>query len=183
AYLRNLGHYTVYLPAYSDKKIIKVLSQHKGIQWHIFSKHSKKTYSQANCWIRPINNHDFISSSSSSEGVLCGAGFETPAEVLYMKKKLLVIPMKNQYEQHCNAAALKEMGVPMLKKLSVKQQDKIGAWLASEERTHVHYPDKTLQALHSVFNVVSIIKEKKRLSIIKEPLNQLILKEEFAEIV
>ncbi|WP_373564603.1 hypothetical protein [Sphingobacterium sp. E70] len=27
-----------------------------------------------------------------------------------MKKKLLVVPMKNQYEQHLNAASLEEMG-------------------------------------------------------------------------
>ena len=181
AYTRNLGHYTVYLPAYSDKKIIKVLSQHKNIQWHIFSKHSRKTYSEGNCWVRPINNHEFISSCSNSEGVLCGAGFETPAETLYMNKKLLVIPMKSQYEQHCNAAGLKEMGVPVLKKLSIKQHDKIAGWLDSDERVTVNYPDKTLEAIRSIFNVVKMMKEKK-IAPAANTLNHLLLKEEFAEI-
>jgi hypothetical protein len=32
--------------------------------------------------------------------------FETPAEALFLGKKLLVIPMTGQYEQECNAAAL-----------------------------------------------------------------------------
>ena len=177
AYLRNLGHYTVYLPAYSDKKIIKVLSKHKGTSWQIFSKHAKKTYSEGNCWIRPINNHEFISSCSSSEGVLCGAGFETPAEALHMKKKLLVIPMKNQYEQHCNAAALRQMGVPVIKKLSEKQYDKIASWLAGDEIIRVNYPDKTLQAIRSILSTSRMIKEtnQNRLKVFSEtsrPLSQ-----------
>lgn len=185
AYIRNLGHYTVYLPAYSDKKIIKELSKHKGIRWHIFSKHSNKTYSEGNCWIRPINNHEFISSCSSSEGVLCGAGFETPAETLYMKKKLLVIPMKNQYEQHCNAAALKQMGVPVIKKLSEKNYDKIARWLISDELIEVNYPDKTLQAIRSVLGAASMIRETnhKSLPVKNVLMNKLILQKEFAETV
>lgn len=159
AYTRNEGHYSVYLPAYSDKKIIKVLSQHPQVQWHVFSKHSSTSYSDANCWIRPINNAEFISSCSTSEGVLCGAGFETPAEALYMRKKLMVVPMKSQYEQYCNAAALKEMGVPVLKKLSKKQQDKIAAWLQSNEIIEVVYPDETYQILQYVLKAGIAVKQ------------------------
>ena len=54
---------------------------------------------------------------ASSTGVLCGAGFETPAEALYLGKKLMVIPMKSQLEQFYNAASLKQLGVPVLKKM------------------------------------------------------------------
>jgi uncharacterized protein (TIGR00661 family) len=185
AYIRNLGHYTVYLPAYSDKKIIKVLSKHRGVQWHIFSKHSNKTYSEGNCWVRPINNYEFISSACSSEGVLCGAGFETPAETLFMKKKLLVIPMKNQYEQHCNAAALKKMGVPVIKKLSNKNDEKISAWLKTDEIIEVNYPDKTLQALRSVLGAASMIKESRHqiLPASNAWLSKPVLQDEFAETV
>lgn len=183
AYVRNLGHYTVYLPAYSDKKMIRVLSQHKHIQWHIFSKHSRKAYSEGNCWIRPINNHEFISSCSNAEGILCGAGFETPAEALFMRKKLLVVPMKSQYEQHCNAAALKEMGVPVLKKLSVKQQDKIAAWLNNDVIIEVNYPDRTLTAIRSILSAASMMKQEKVTAPAKNLLSQLVPTEEFAEIV
>ncbi len=58
-------------------------------------------------------------------GVLCGAGFETPSEALYLKKKLLVIPMKNQYEQQCNAMALKEIGVPVIYDFNIKSIKKL----------------------------------------------------------
>ena len=40
----NSGHYTVYLPAYDDDRIIKVLKEAGEVKWHIFSKHSKKSY-------------------------------------------------------------------------------------------------------------------------------------------
>jgi hypothetical protein len=46
----------------------------------------------------------------NATGVLCGAGFETPAEAIYLRKKLLVVPMKNQYEQQCNGIAVEENG-------------------------------------------------------------------------
>ena len=83
-------------------------------------------------------------------GVLCGAGFETPAEALFMKKKLMVIPMKGQYEQHCNAAALKEMGVPVIKSLKAKHADKIKKWIDSENIITVDYPDIT----ESIINII-----------------------------
>ncbi|WCC44095.1 glycosyltransferase family protein [Tenacibaculum finnmarkense] len=121
----NKGHYTVYLPAYSDKKILKVLSKIENIKWEVFSKHTQKNIIKNNIIIKPINGDSFIKSISSSKGVMCGAGFETPAEALFLQKKLLVIPMKNQYEQQCNAIALKEMGIPVLKTFNKKQVAKI----------------------------------------------------------
>jgi len=50
---------------------------------------------------------------------------ETPAEAIFLKKKLIVIPMKNQYEQAFNAKALEELGVPVLKTLKKKHINKI----------------------------------------------------------
>jgi uncharacterized protein (TIGR00661 family) len=136
-------HYTVYLPAYADKRIIRVLSAIKDIEWQVFSKHSKETYRKENLFIRPIENDAFIESLISCTGVLCGAGFETPAEALYLKKKLLVIPMKGQYEQQCNAAALAGLGVPVLKSLKEKHQDKIKSWTRNPQYIPVSYPDNT----------------------------------------
>ena len=81
--------------------------------------------------IKPIESKSFEESIASSIGVVCGAGFETPAEALYLKKKLLVIPMKGQLEQHFNAASLKDIGVPVLKKLNKKNISKIKVFKVS----------------------------------------------------
>ena len=40
--IKDKGFYTVYLPSYSDERIIKFLKQYKEIDWVVFSKTSKK---------------------------------------------------------------------------------------------------------------------------------------------
>ncbi len=148
--ISDKGHYTVYLPAYDDKRIIKILSLFKDIPWEVFSKHNKKPVSQNNIVIHPVSNEGFMKSMASAKGVLCGAGFETPAEVMYLKKKLMVIPMKGQYEQQCNAATLKDMGVAVIKSLKKKHAPGIQEWLSSEKIVAVSYPDITSQIIDTL---------------------------------
>jgi uncharacterized protein (TIGR00661 family) len=151
----NLGHYTVYLPAYDDARIIKVLSMIEHVEWQVFSKHNKQSLKKGNVWIRPINNDEFIDSMSKSTGVFCGAGFETPAEAMFLKKKLMVIPMKGQYEQQCNAAALEEMGVPVIKSLKKKHLKKIVDWVSNGAAIPVNYPDMTDTILKDIIAIES----------------------------
>lgn len=146
--IRNLeiadeGHYTVYLPAYGDKKIIKNLSKIKNARWEVFSKHAKFSYSQNNVNIHPVDAKRFAKSMAGSTGVLCGAGFETPAESLFLGKKLMVIPMKRQYEQHFNAESLRELGVPVIKKVGKKHINRIQDWVDSDKTVPVYYPEQT----------------------------------------
>jgi uncharacterized protein (TIGR00661 family) len=146
----NKGHYTVYLPAYDDKKIISFCANFKNTDWHIFSKHTKKSYHEKNCRVHPVSAGDFTESFISCEGVLCGAGFETPAEALYMGKKVMVIPMKAQYEQHCNAAGAAELGVPVIKNLKKKHIHKVDAWLNSDQKIEVDFKDETGRIIDTV---------------------------------
>jgi uncharacterized protein (TIGR00661 family) len=146
----NNKHYTVYLPAYSDDLIINVLSRFPKVYWNVFSKHSKKAFSKNNIQIIPIRNDVFISSLASSQGVLCGAGFETPAEALYLQKKLMVIPMQGQYEQQCNAAALAQMNVPVIPRLSVEFLDEINRWLLCKDLVRTNYPDQTQDIINRI---------------------------------
>ncbi|WP_207492600.1 glycosyltransferase family protein [Aridibaculum aurantiacum] len=148
--VENQGHYTVYLPAYDDKRILKVLKKVKHVQWQVFSKHNKKPVEDGNVIIKPIENGSFLQSMASSEGVLCGAGFETPAEALYLQKKLMVIPMKNQYEQQCNAAALEKMGVPVIKSLKDKHLPAIMDWIENGSVVLVNYADNTKEILNII---------------------------------
>lgn len=166
AAIKNLGHYTVYLPAYADKKLITFLSEFKKIQWQIFSKHTKKSYKENNCWIRPINTAEFTESFTTCQGILCGAGFETPAEALQMGKKLLIIPMKNQYEQHCNAAAAKDLGVTVLKSLKKKHLHIVENWITRKDALKINFPDETEKIIDLVLamgvNLKSLAEPKKQ---------------------
>ncbi len=148
----NGEHYTVYLPSYDDEKILSILSKVKNVTWEVFSKHNKKTVTNKNIIVKPITNDAFVASMATSKGILCGAGFETPAEALFMRKKLLVIPMKGQYEQQCNAAALKDMGVPVIKVLKKKYLKTIVDWVESDTIIEVNYPDITEQIIDQLLN-------------------------------
>ena len=146
----NRGHYTVYLPAYDDETIIKKLSHFETVRWEVFSKHSSEAYRVNNVSVIPIDAGAFARSMASCEGVLCGAGFGTPSEALFLGKKLMVVPMKAQFEQQCNAESLKLMGVPVLKNLKKKRLHKIEAWLSSDQRVVVDYPDITAQIVRLI---------------------------------
>jgi uncharacterized protein (TIGR00661 family) len=138
------GHYVVYLPSYNEEKILKRLKQFGDVEWQIFSKHTKKSYREKNFHVQPIDKDLFMKSFASCKGIICGAGFATPSEALHLNKKLLVIPMKQQYEQQCNAAALKKMGVSVLKSLKKKHLHKVEKWLYNKNKTiEVDYPDET----------------------------------------
>jgi len=145
-------YYTVYLPAYSHDYLAKKLSKIKDVKWHIFSKNIKSAYKQDNIHVQPVNSEGFIKSLTGCEGILCGAGFETPAESLFLEKKLMVVPMKKQYEQHCNAAALEQMGVPVLKSLKKKNLKKIENWIQNGKSPKVDYPDVTEEIVDNIFD-------------------------------
>ncbi|MCC6726477.1 MAG: glycosyl transferase [Saprospiraceae bacterium] len=150
--LTDDGHYTVYLPAYADSVILKTLAKFKQVRWQVFSKHTKRPYQTENIFVQPIQNEAFLKSLASCNGVLCGAGFETPAEALFLGKKLMVVPMKGQYEQQCNAAALRAMEVPVLKNLKEKHHEKIGKWLESGKPIIMNYPDETEFFIKKILN-------------------------------
>ncbi len=144
------GHYTVYLPSYDDERIIKNLKKFKGVEWQVFSKFTKKKYAHKDISIQPLDKDSFIKSMASSTGVICNAGFGTTSEALFLNKKLCVIPMKTQYEQQCNAAMLKSMGVPVIKKLKSKHAEKIEEWLNTKKRVEVEYLDQTEKILQTI---------------------------------
>jgi uncharacterized protein (TIGR00661 family) len=149
----DFGYYTVYLPSYDDSKLLKVLQNFKNVRWQVFSKHSIRTINEGNISIYPVSSDLFTRSIAKSTGVLCGAGFETPAEAIYLGKKLMVIPMKGQLEQHFNAIALKNLGVPVIKSLKTKNFIKIENWLSSDQRIQINYPDITDVVVNKVFEL------------------------------
>ncbi len=150
AEVENHGYYTVYLPAYSDEKLVQVLSQIDGVRWQVFSKNAKQKTTIDKVEIWPIDNSTYIESVRKCNGLLCGAGFEAPAEAIHMGKKLMVIPMKFQFEQWCNAAALEEMGVLVLKKMNENSVEKIQEWVDSREAIEIEYPDQTEMIIQQI---------------------------------
>jgi uncharacterized protein (TIGR00661 family) len=127
----NQGHITVYLSHYSDAVVESALSQISDTCFHIFSKQVKQKERRGNLVFIPVNNQDFTESMLHSDGVITGAGFETPAEALYLGKKLLCLPIRGQYEQLCNAASLLDFDVPIVNAINNGFPATVQQWLAT----------------------------------------------------
>ncbi len=145
----NMENYLVYLPAYHDDKIFAVLSNF-DVKWIVFSKFSNKKYTKKNVTFCPIENDLFLEKLADSQGVLCGAGFELPAEIIHLGKKLMVIPMAGQYEQWCNAEALKRMGVMTLPSLDLSFFRNINYWINFSKPIQISFPDSISSDLNLV---------------------------------
>jgi uncharacterized protein (TIGR00661 family) len=118
------------------------------VEFHWFLPGIEKPIQKKNIHYFPVNQKDFNHSLVHCQGLLTGGGFETPAEALYLGKKLLSVPIKDQYEQQCNSAALKKMGITVLHTLDNQSHGALGAWLrenAPKVSIEANDIDKTLQ--------------------------------------
>jgi hypothetical protein len=84
-----------------------------------------------------------VKSLASSDGLLTAGGFESPAEAIHLRKKVMVIPMAGQYEQECNAIAAKDIGVTMVKEIDDEFVGKLQSWLSFGFPPNIYYPDMT----------------------------------------
>ncbi len=137
-------HYSVYLPAYDDKLLVSFLKK-TDVEWHIFSKRQKTPYRDGNVQVLPVNNERFNTSLANCRGLLTGGGFEGPAEALFLGKKVMMIPMKGQYEQLCNALAASKLGVPVINEINNGFNLQLEQWLNAPNNIKVNFPDETAQ--------------------------------------
>jgi len=148
--ISNLGHYTVYLPSIDDKLLVPLLQQIPEVQWEIFSKHTHKKYTVKNVRVSPVHNEEFNESLASCAGLFTGGGFEGPAEALFLGKKLLVMPMRFQYEQQCNAYALKQLGFPVIWGSNKNWLPPLKEWVYNPQEHQFEFPDDTAAVIAKV---------------------------------
>ncbi len=89
--------------------------------------------------LRPYSRSGFLQDLEDCNGVICGAGFELAAEALQLGKKLLVKPLKGQFEQLSNALALENLQLArVMQHLDRKAVQK---WLELPPNSPAGYPD------------------------------------------
>ena len=108
------GHISVYLPHYSIAYLEPYFLAQSKHHFEVFSAEVTSIRNYKNIIYFPISNSGFTKSMIRSHAVITGGGFETPAEAMYMNKKVLSIPISKHYEQLSNAAALSDLGVKVL---------------------------------------------------------------------
>ncbi|MNF30112.1 hypothetical protein D3C84_108320 [compost metagenome] len=152
---KNLQHITVYLPSFQIDCLEKAFNKIPNVSFHWFLDTVKFEHTIGNITYFPVNQKYFNTSLITCQGIITGGGFETPAEALYLGKKILSIPIRNHYEQECNAAALQKMGVPVTYEVGDNFNVIIENWL----NTDLKYPNieannipETLEFLFDTYN-------------------------------
>jgi uncharacterized protein (TIGR00661 family) len=139
------GYITVYLSAYNDATVRRFLQALPAFRFQVFSREVKQPTIDGNIVFLPVSKTAFNKSLINCSAILTGAGFETPAEAMYLGKKLMVIPIRGQYEQFCNAAALQKMGVPVLDALDAGFEPIFRQLMEQKKKARLH-PDYSTES-------------------------------------
>ncbi len=135
----NNNHITVYLPSYCDGEIRKFFGKLTSYRFQVFSREVKVETKQGHLSFIPVSKARFNESLIHCAAIVCGAGFETPSEALHLKKKIMVMPIKGQYEQQCNAAALRQLGVKTLPQLPENFHILFDQWYANAQPADISF--------------------------------------------
>lgn len=104
----NAGHITIYWTTGThEDRLREVLGRFPHQQFHIygFDKHLER----GNCTFKERSTQGFLDDLASSRGVIASAGFSLISECLYLRKKMLLLPLAGQYEQLINARYVQKL--------------------------------------------------------------------------
>jgi uncharacterized protein (TIGR00661 family) len=136
------GGILVYLPFYSERVLEKVCANFPDQPFHIFTRNIKTPLVHGNIHFYPIGDIRFLHLLEKCDGVMCSSGFSLTSEAIFLGKKLLTIPMKNQYEQQCNAAFLKKQGAEVMMDISKNSPRIISDWLEHGKPLDIEFQDE-----------------------------------------
>lgn len=145
------NHITVYLPSYCEPQLQEAFFALPCFQFHVFSKETKSIKAVNNIIFLPVDKLLFNQSLISCTGIITGGGFETPAEALHLGKKIMTIPIRGQYEQQCNAAAMASMGVYHLTKIDETFTTAFYKWMEAPSPSAVNYANVIPRCLEQIF--------------------------------
>ena len=100
--------FLVYLAWEEQDQMISILNTITGNEFIYYSSVDKEVQI-ANVTLKPFSNKHFKEDLIACNGLLTNAGFQLPAEAIYLGKKILCKPLKGQPEQEHNAKILKKL--------------------------------------------------------------------------
>ena len=83
-----------------------------GVPAHVYGGRDNVTEDErdANLLYRPFANEAFIDDLRTSRGVVASAGYSLMSEAVYLRKPMLALPLKGQFEQQMNSRYLSALG-------------------------------------------------------------------------
>jgi len=152
----DLGHITVYLFGFDRAYFESQFHPLNDLHFHCFIPGIQTGIRSRNINFYPVDDRLFTQSMLTCHGIVTGCGFETPSEALYLRKKLICIPCKNHYEQACNAAALRLLGVRIISSIEKnKLQNHIVPWINQPFQPVNLIPNNIRETLQKIFDTYS----------------------------
>lgn len=118
AKITNKNHILVYQTSKSNRKLIEELEK---INERFIVYGFGKNKSLGNVIFKNTNEKEFLKDLASCKAVITNGGFTLISEALYLKKPILSIPVKGQFEQILNAIYLERLGYGMFAEKTKKE--------------------------------------------------------------
>jgi len=116
-----------------------------------------KSAEYKNCIFKKRSTEGFLADLARARGVIASAGFSLISECMYLKKKMLLLPLAGQYEQMINAHYIEKLGLGIssekLDEISITRfLSEIDKPMPVNERIIWPDNDKFFQILQEVLN-------------------------------
>ncbi len=103
-------HILIYSTTGEDEKQLReVLGKYGEQKFYIYG--FKKDLEYKNCIFKKRSTEGFLGDLAGAKGVIASAGFSLISECMYLKKKMLMLPLAGQYEQIINAHYIQKLGL------------------------------------------------------------------------
>jgi uncharacterized protein (TIGR00661 family) len=131
--------FLVYLPFELPGHITRLLTRFGDAKFICYHPSIKSQYQSENVIYKPLSLDGFKSDLAACRGVVCNGGFELPSEALALGKKLLLKPLKGQFEQQSNVATLEALGLAT----TMQELDTsiMTQWVKEDLAEPVYYPN------------------------------------------
>ncbi|GAC15523.1 MJ1255/VC2487 family glycosyltransferase [Aliiglaciecola lipolytica] len=132
-------HVLVYLPFENIDAIKLLLKKFPNEKFLCYHPDIEQAYNTENTQWRPLSKSTFQQALFECAGVIANGGFELSSECLQLGKKILVKPLKNQYEQSSNRITLERMD--RCYSMDSLDADVVASWLKSPSPEPINYPN------------------------------------------
>ena len=106
----NAGHVLVYWTTGTEEgRLQSILRKFDGQTFHVYG--FDKSDTVGNCIFKRPSTEGFLADLATARGVVASAGLSLISECLYLRKKMLLLPLAGQYEQIVNAHYFEKLGL------------------------------------------------------------------------
>jgi uncharacterized protein (TIGR00661 family) len=155
---RRGDHLLVYQTAEGNDELAGVLSR-TGLECRVYGmrRELKEELVEGNLRYRPFSEGGFIDDLATARAVIAGGGFTLMGEAVFLRKPMLSVPVRRQFEQVLNARYLERLGYGK-EALSACDEATLAAFLdripQCEEKLASYHQDGNVELLAALDEVL-----------------------------